>query len=301
MDLNQARQNYLTHLAIVRGVSPHTVESYGHDLKNFLAYLDEHKHITNPADITEQVIEDYMSFQVEELERKRTSIMRSLSCIKGFVKFLQEEGVITTSPTAKIPVPKMPKKLPDVLSIKQVQALLDQPFAKDAISQRDRTLLEVLYGCGLRASECVNLNLDDIYFDQQVCRVFGKGSKERLVPLLGSAAAALQEWVEVWRPILARRTSGLAVFLNKNGSRLSRQSLHKICRHYGALVQIQGLHPHTLRHSFATHMLKGGADLRVVQEILGHEDISTTQLYTHVDRSHIQEEYMSAHPRAKTK
>lgn len=299
MNLEQAQDAYLTHLAIARGLSAHTIESYGHDLKNFSTYLSEKHNIFDPRSITEKTIESYLGYMTCDLKRKRASIMRSMSCIKGFMKFLLHEGVIETTPMTSVFVPKLPKSLPEVLSISQVQKLLDQPFLPTPTAQRDRTMLELLYGCGLRASECVGLNLDDLSLEHNVCLVRGKGSKERMVPLLGNAQALVSEWVEVWRPQLATKTSGLALFLNRRGGRVSRQTLHTVCERYGSIVGIKGLHPHTLRHSFATHMLEGGADLRVVQEILGHEDISTTQLYTHIDRTHLRMEYLSAHPRAR--
>jgi integrase/recombinase XerD len=187
-----------------------------------------------------------------------------------------------------------------VLSIEQARALLEQPFAPTASAQRDRAMLEVLYGCGLRVSELCGLDLRFVMADEGLVRVLGKGSKERVVPLLGAAASALEEYVRVWRPQLVRvgRPED-AVFLNRRGRRLSRQTVHAVCERYGRLVGIEGLHPHTLRHSYATHLVEGGADLRVVQELLGHANIATTQIYSNIDRTHVRWEYLTAHPRAR--
>jgi integrase/recombinase XerD len=201
-------------------------------------------------------------------------------------------------PTADLPLPAKPARLPDVLSVEQAEALLDQPFPKTAAGQRDRAILETLYGCGLRVSELCGLDLRDVHLDKEVVRVFGKGSKERVVPIMGSAARVMGDYFTQWRPGLVGRTPTQAVFLNQRGGRISRQSVHAIVERAGRMVGVQGLHPHTLRHSFATHLLEGGADLRVVQELLGHADISTTQLYTHVDRTHVRGVYLAAHPRA---
>ena len=196
---------------------------------------------------------------------------------------------------------KKAERLPECLSVEDVSALLDQDFPDGEMGLRDRAILEVLYGCGLRVSELVGLDVSDIHADDGFVLVRGKGSKERLVPLVGSAARALTHYICDGRRLLAAHARGTetpAVFLNKNGGRLSRQGVHVICERYGRQVGLVGLHPHTLRHSFATHMLAGGADLRVLQEILGHADISTTQVYTHVDRTQLTEVYLAAHPLA---
>ena len=233
------------------------------------------------------------------------SVERNLSpnTVKGLHRFLVREGISATYPTSAIRTPKAAKRLPDVISIDQACALLDQPFPATAAGARDHAVLEVLYGCGLRVSELTGLDVRDLHLEEEFLLVMGKGSKERLAPITGSALRALEAYLTLGaRDELMghARAAGVspAVFLNARGTRLSRQSVHAICERYGRTVGIEGLHPHTLRHSFATHMLAGGADLRVLQEILGHADIATTQIYTHVDQTQLREVYLAAHPRA---
>ena len=297
MDLARAKREYLDYLAIERGSSSNTVEAYGRDLDRYLAFLSD-AGIARPEDVTRAAIEDHIA-ALTGVGLAPTSVERAVSAIKGFHRFMVADQITENHPTADLPLPAKPKHLPDVLSIEQARALLEQTFRETPLDQRDRAILEVLYGCGLRVSELCGLDQREVYLDDEMLRVFGKGSKERVVPIMGSAAAALGDYLVRWRPqLVGKRLSG-AVFLNVRGGRISRQSVHAICERYGRLAGIEGLHPHTLRHSFATHMLEGGADLRIVQEILGHSDISTTQVYTHVNRVHIQEEYLSAHPRAR--
>jgi len=213
------------------------------------------------------------------------------------------EGMTDNHPTARLPLPKVPQRLPDALSVDEVERLLSQPFAQDPAGLRDRAIVETLYGCGMRVSELVGLGVEDLHLNEGFIRVFGKGGKERDVPVAGAAQSALEEYLYHSRPHLrpksgSRRADPSAVFLNVRGGRLTRQSVFGIVRRYGGRAGLE-LHPHTLRHSFATHVLEGGADLRSLQEMLGHADISTTQVYTHVDRQHIREEYLSTHPRAR--
>lgn len=296
MELSRAREEYLSYLAVERGSSPLTVEAYGRDLARYVSYLAG-ENIVAPEDVMRSNVEDYVA-ALHDIGLAASSVERALSAIKGFHRFMVAERICENHPTANIPLPKVADTLPDVISQQQALALLDQPFPVTAAGQRDKTILEVLYGCGLRASELVGLNVQDVFLDEEICRVLGKGDKERIVPLVGTAHRVLAEWLESWRPNLVRLSSPSAVFLNQRGGRISRQSVYTICERWGAVAGIEGLHPHTLRHSFATHMLEGGADLRVVQEILGHASIATTQLYTHIDRTHIRIAYMGAHPRA---
>ena len=285
------------YLAFERGSSSHTVEAYGRDLERYVKALEE-KGVTEPDDVTRPLIEEHLEHLAEE-GYAPSSVERALSAIKSFHRFMLQEEMSSVSPAAALPLPKKAERLPDVLSVRQALALLDQPFPKTAAGQRDRAIIEVLYGCGLRVSELTGLDVGAVSLEDEVVRVIGKGSKERLVPLMGSAHEALAEYLSDWRGELVSSRSGAAVFLNVRGVRISRQSVFAIVERAGRVVGIDGLHPHTLRHSFATHMLQGGADIRIVQELLGHSSIQTTQLYTHLDRSHLRMAYLSAHPRAR--
>ncbi len=291
---------YLDYLSVERGLSRNTLAAYRRDLESYLSFLSE-RGVASRDEVSRHDVEDFVA------DRRMggyapTSIERALSAVKGFHKFLLREGGCRRDPASAVKLPKKGEPLPDFIGIDAAARLLDQPFADTAAGARDRAVLEVLYGCGLRASEICGLDLGDVFLDDEFLRVFGKGSKERIVPIMGSAAEALRAYLAGARSELAAHARANAVppavFLNMRGTRLSRQSVHNICATYGDLVGIEGLHPHTLRHSFATHMLSGGADLRVLQEILGHADISTTQIYTHLDRTQLREVYLAAHPRA---
>lgn len=294
-------EDYLGHLSVERGASPNTLAAYGRDLAHYVRFL-EGRGVANPDDVTREHVTDYVLL-LRKAAYAPTSVERKVAALKGFHKFLVREGVTENHPTARVPLPKVPERLPDVISIEQADRLLAQAFPDGAVGLRDRALLEVLYGCGLRVSESIGLDTNDVDLQAGFARVFGKGSKERLVPVGGMASSALDAYLRAGRPHLrpkaSVRTADSALFLNTRGGRLSRQTVFRLVRHYGAQVDLPGLHPHTLRHSFATHMLEGGADLRALQEMLGHADISTTQVYTHVDRRHVREEYLSTHPRAR--
>ena len=222
-----------------------------------------------------------------------------MAAVRSLHRFCVREGLAQTNPASSVPLPKTPELLPDVLSIDQVNRLLDGMTGEDPVSLRARAVCELLYGCGLRASELVGLDVADVRLEEGYLRVFGKGGKERVSPISGTAVSALQRYLANGRPGFEKPARPCpAVFLNARGTRLSRQTVHAIVAKAGRAIGVSNLHPHTLRHSFATHLLAGGADLRVIQELLGHADISTTQIYTHVDRTHIREEYLHAHPRA---
>lgn len=297
MEIEHAIGEFLAHLRVERGSSPLTVEAYGADLADYALFLEE-------AGVTqvERVDRDaVVAYEADLADRGYavTSIDRHLSAVKSFHKFCVREEFAKANPAANVRLPAPPEKLPDVLSIEQVNALLDSQNGTDPAGLRDRAILEVLYGCGLRVSECSGLDLGNCALTEGYLRVTGKGDKDRVSPIAGCALDALVAYLETGRPELAKPSKPTAaVFLNSRGGRLTRQSIHKIVARAGLSIGVDSLHPHTLRHSFATHMLAGGADLRVIQEILGHSDISTTQVYTHVNRTHIREEYLSAHPRA---
>ncbi len=295
---------YLGYLSVERGASHHTIAAYGRDLAEYDAFLTA-RGIAGPDVLTR---DDVTAFLQSLWERglAPSSVERKVAAIKGFHKFLVREGITDNHPTARLPLPKVPQRLPDVVSIEDVDTLLSQPFPDRPAGLRDRAILETLYGCGLRVGELIGLDLTDMDLADGFLRVLGKGGKERVVPVAGMALHALQAYVTHGRPYLRPKGSlrGLdasAVFLNTRGGRLTRQGIFGIVRSYGARVGLESFHPHTLRHSFATHLLEGGADLRALQEMLGHADISTTQVYTHVDRRHVREEYLSTHPRARVR
>lgn len=293
--------DYLSHLAVERGSSANTLSAYGRDLNEYRLFL-EGRGVVGPDAVAR---EDVTAF-IGDLRARGlapSSIERKVAAVKGLHKFLVREGITENHPTARLPLPKVPERLPDVISIGQVDALLALPFPDTPSGLRDRALLELLYGSGLRVSEATALQVGDVDLEAGFVRVVGKGNKERIVPLGGMAAHAIEAYLRSGRPFLRPKRSSAAsepeIFLSTRGRRLARQVVFRIVRRYGDAVGLEGLHPHTLRHSFATHLLEGGADLRALQEMLGHADISTTQVYTHVDRRHIREEYLSTHPRAR--
>ena len=294
--LDANTKEYLSFLSVERGASTNTIAAYAHDLEKWCAFLEERE-----TSVLSAGYDDVVSFQARLAEEglAASTVKRATSALKGFYRFLVREGRIASSPCSSMALPKVPDRLPDVLSVEQANELLSQDFPASPTGLRDKAMLEVLYGCGLRASELVALNVSDVLFEEGCLRAFGKGSKERIVPISGMAEAALRAYLEGGRPELAKGARTGALFLNARGGRLSRQSLHAVVARAGLAIGVRNLHPHTLRHSFATHMLEGGADLRVIQDILGHADISTTQIYTHVSRAHVREEYLAAHPRAR--
>lgn len=296
MDLSRARDEYLGYLAVERGCSDNTIAAYGRDLARYVTWLAE-RGVTDPEAVTRELVEEHVG-ALMEVGLAPASVERAVSAIKGLHRFMVTDELCTAFPTSDLPLPAKPARLPDVISREGAARLLDQPFPQTPTGLRDRAILEVLYGCGLRASELSGLDVRAVLLDEALLRVFGKGSKERVVPLMGTALSALEAYLDRGRGALAGARPSPAVFLNARGGRLSRQSVHAIVEKYGRVVGLSGLHPHTLRHSFATHLLEGGADLRVVQELLGHANISTTQLYTHVDRTHVRRVYLAAHPRA---
>lgn len=297
MRIADAIDDFLSYLRIERGRAPLTLESYTRELAGYRSFL-EGRGIQDAASVMREDVAAY-----EEALSKRglapSTVKHRISAVKGLHRFLVREGVCPADPSSNIPTPKQPRRLPDVLSIAQMNALLGQQFPPTAAGSRDRAILEVLYGSGLRASECCGLNCDDCLLDEGYLRIRGKGGKERVAPISGAALKALSAYLQDARRELADPARPVAaVFLNARGGRLTRQSVHTIVARAGRVIGCAHLHPHTLRHSFATHLLEGGADLRAIQEMLGHSDISTTQIYTHVDRSHVREEYLHAHPRA---
>jgi integrase/recombinase XerD len=300
----KALDEFLSYLTVERGTSKLTIEAYERDLRRYLKWLDEQGFGVVDT-IERQQITDYLAeLRKREQPPAPASIKRLVSSLKSFHRFCVREGLAAADPTATLRLPRVPVTLPGALSIAQIDRLLDQSFPATPAGVRDTAILEVFYGCGLRVSEVVGLDRRAVLFEEGYLRVIGKGNRERVVPLSGAASRALRRYLETARDLLRPQRvntppEGNAVFLNRRGRRMTRQGIFNIVSYHGTRAGIDGLHPHTLRHSFATHLLEGGADLRVIQELLGHADIATTQIYTHVDRSHLREEYLSTHPRAK--
>jgi len=301
IEAKQAFEEYLVYLAIEKGSASLTIDAYQRDLTHYLQFLQDAGIEALDAISRENII-DYLG-TLRDKGLAPTSIKRSVAAIKGFHRFAFSESLSSQNPAANVTAPKTPRTLPDTLSIAQITALLEQAFPPSPVGVRDKALLETLYGCGLRVSEVVDLDLSSVLFNEGYLRIVGKGNKERIVPLAGSAETALRQYLQFARSRLHPKKvlmppEGSAVFLSVRGHRLTRDAVFKIVVKHGELVGIRDLHPHSLRHSFATHLLEGGADLRTIQEMLGHADIGTTQIYTHVSRSHLREEYLSTHPRA---
>jgi integrase/recombinase XerD len=303
--LERAVRGWLNHLDVERGVSDNTLKSYRRDLARYTAYLHSHG-VREPGEVGERHVSDFLATlregTAEHPPLAASSAARTLVAVRGFHRFLALEGEVPTDPAGAVSPPKPPSRLPKAVGIDEVERLLAAASVGDTpASLRDRALLEVLYGAGARISEAVGLDVDDIDADDGVVRLFGKGSKERLVPLGSYAAQALSAYLVRGRPALAAKGKGTAaVFLNQRGSRLSRQSAWSVIRACADRAGLTGhVSPHTLRHSFATHLLDGGADVRVVQELLGHASVTTTQIYTLVTVQRLREVYAQSHPRAR--
>ena len=297
-------EEYLSWLAVERGRSLNTLAAYRRDLAAYVEFLTGRGLAV--ADVTEPVVEDYVAF-LKAARRAPSSVARALVAVRSLHRFLEDEGDVEGNPAEEVGPPRVPAGLPKALSEAEVLSLLGAVAGDDAPARRDRAILEVLYACGLRVSELVGLSLSDLDLDAGLLRAFGKGSKERVVPVGRVAREALTAWLapagrgamapERW----ARRGDAEAVFLNMRGGRLSRQGAWGVVRKYGDKVGLDDrLTPHVLRHSCATHMLDHGADIRVVQELLGHASISTTQVYTKVSTERLRRIYDSAHPRARS-
>lgn len=301
--LGKEAEEYLSWLAVERGRAPNTLAAYRRDLAAYEAFLAERA--TTVADAGPSVVVAYLR-HLQGSGRAPASVGRAMVAVRGLHRFCLDEERASSDPTTDIGLPKVPLGLPKALGEDEVGSLLDGVAGADPVGRRDRAILEVLYGGGLRISELVGLSLSDLALDEGLLKVVGKGSKERLVPLGRMALSALSDWLSplgrgALRPARwARRGDADAVFLNVRGGRLTRQGAWAIVRRHGERAGLSGrLWPHVLRHSCATHMLDHGADLRVVQELLGHASISTTQLYTKVSAERLRQAYLEAHPRAR--
>jgi len=298
--MQEVFNRYVNYLEAERNVSPYTVRNYTHDLLDFFQFLKA-KEIGSLKDVDKPVLRDFLSHLMEQ-GLVKASIARKLSAIRSFYRYLLREGMVPTSPVATTSSPKLDRRLPSFLTIEEVERLLEAPDLSKPDGLRDRALLELLYASGLRVSELVSLNLEQINLNTNEIRVLGKGAKERVVLIGRPAAEALNVYLSQGRPELSGKKLSNALFLNRYGERLIERRVQRILEKYAIIAGIdKRVHPHLLRHTFATHLLDGGADLRVVQELLGHADLSSTQIYTHVTKSQARKVYLSAHPRAQEK
>jgi integrase/recombinase XerD len=300
LDEAAARRFQLTRFAdfltLEHGTSPRTLEAYGRDVAR-LAEFAQLKGAPTPVDITTRLLREFV-FHLKDIGLAPSSIRRSISATRTYFRFLLADGIVMRDPSERLETPKRWRTLPDVLTVEEVSRLLAAPTFDDPLAFRDRAMLELAYAAGLRVSEWITLAVRDVLMEDKLVRVFGKGSKERLVPIGRSAIAAVATYVRELRPRLEKGSGEGILLLNARGEPLSRMGAWKILRRYVERAGIEKtVSPHTLRHSFATHLLEAGADLRAVQEMLGHADISTTQIYTHVDREHLRRVHREYHPR----
>jgi len=285
---------FINHLTVERGLADNTIESYSRDLIRFLQFLKSKK--ISPLRVTQDHIMDYMG-SLEGVLSVR-SAARNLSAVKIFFRFLVSDGKIKSSPARLLESPKLPQRLPVVLTHHEVERLLSQPDVSNPRGHRDKAMLELLYATGLRVSELVGLKVSDINLEAGYVRTIGKGSKERMVPMGEKAMKALKDYLSDGRTGLLKKRRCPNLFLNPRGQSITRQGFWKIIKKYGMLAGIsKEITPHSLRHSFASHLLEGGADLRAVQVMLGHADISSTQIYTHVTRERLKQIHEKYHPR----
>ena len=288
---------FINYLAVERGLAQNTLESYGRDLRQFQLFLqNSQKDIVKDSSRT--TILSYLD-NLQTRGRAVSTISRNLAAIKSFYQYLVRDRYVEKDPAVNLESPKLEKKLPKILTIAEVEELLRQPNSSLPAGLRDKSMLELLYATGIRVSELISLNISDVNLDMGYIKCYGKGAKERIVPLGSIAAKCVQEYMNKGRQKLVRTYEEPALFVNHHGNRLTRQGFWKIIKKYAQEANIaKDITPHTLRHSFATHLLENGADLRSVQEMLGHADISTTQIYTHVTKNRLKEVYDKTHPRA---
>ena len=305
MELAKAITEFLAYLKSQRGYSEHTLRNYRIDLRHFFDFFKQKQGANGSPDYLEkidyQAIRDYLATLFSRY--RRTSISRKLSAIRSFFQYLERENLTEANPTADISAPKQAQYIPAYLQVDEMFRLLEGPDQSTPRGLRDRALLEVIYSCGLRVSEAAGLNLSSIDYAERLVRVFGKGQKERIIPIGSTALKAVQRYLDA--TLILRQKQGKegkaqqALFLNQQGKRLTTRSMHTIVKKYALKSQImRDISPHSLRHTFATHLLDGGADLRAVQELLGHVSLSTTQKYTHVSLDKLMEVYDKSHPRS---
>ena len=292
MTVNNEIQDYMNYLSLERQLSPNTIDGYRRDLEDFYKFVNKSYRVIFKEDIIKYI--EYLNKKVGP-----KTINRHIVSIKNYFKYLERNELIKNNPMTDITGLKTPKKMPRVLSVEDVDKLLDIEL-KDAYDYRNKAMLELMYSSGLRVSELLNLTLNNIDFDMNLVRIFGKGSKERIVPMSDIATKYLFEYINLYRNTLIKNKVTDIIFLNSRGNKLSRQGFFKILKEIALEKGInKEISPHVLRHSFATHLLNNGADLRSIQTMLGHENIETTQIYTHVSNNYVKQNYEEAHPRSK--
>lgn len=292
-------KDFIHFLLVEKGLAKNTIISYERDLKSYLQYLNQVESLSQLNDVQRVHIVHFLGFLKEQGKSSRT-IARHIASLRAFHQFLLRDKAVDHDPSVHIETPKMERSLPKVLNLQEVEILLDSPKQNDHFGIRDKAMLEILYATGIRVSELIGLNLGDVHLTMGFVRCIGKGNKERIIPIGHTAANALQSYLSFGRPhFITKKHKEDALFLNHHGNRLTRQGFWKILKRLAKEAGIEkDLTPHTLRHSFATHLLENGADLRAVQEMLGHADISTTQIYTHVSKTRLKDVYSKFHPRA---
>jgi len=301
--VKEAIDKFLNYLTVEKGFSRNTTEAYKNDLNQLVGFLEEEAKggtVLPWTAFDRQAVLSYLT-NLKERRYAATTVARKVAAIKSFFGFLVAEGLVKENPTRDVPSPRVGKSLPKPISITQARQLLEETEKRATPeAKRDKAMLQLLYASGMRVSELVSLNLKDVDTEGGYVRCFGKGGKERLIPIHSQAVAALKEYINQGHPRLKPGGGEDALFLNRRGERLTRQGLWQIIKGYAKAAKLGvEITPHTLRHSFATHMLSGGADLRSVQELLGHANISTTQVYTHLTTEHVRKAYEKSHPRAK--
>lgn len=289
-------ESFLNYLTVERGLADNSISAYRDDLRQFTAYLLA-QGITEPRQLTREHITGHL-YALHCSGKSSTTLARHITAIKGFCRFLSAEKRIEANPALHIERPKKDAYLPKVLTAEQVDKLLSLPEIATPRGSRDKAMLEMIYACGLRVSELLSLTFYDVNAELGFVRCIGKGDKERIIPVGRLALTALNRYLAEGRPILSRQRATPQLFLNQHGRAMTRQGFWKIIKAYGVKIGVD-ITPHTMRHSVATHLLANGADLRMVQELLGHSDIGTTQIYTHVADTHLQRVYQEYHPRAK--
>lgn len=295
--LRQLLKEYEYYLKVTKNLSIHSINSYTSDLKDYIGYLEKNYQIKDPNNITKSEIKNFMA-ALKRRDAQANSVARKLSAIRSFHQFLLSEKLVSENIASQIRQVKKESKLPTVLSLEEIEQMLSLLDHEDPLTMRNKAIIELLYGSGLRVSELINLRLGDLHINRRFINIIGKGNKERIIPLGDESAFALKNYLEKSRSVL-KKELGDIVFVNTRGTQISRIGVYKMLKKLANDAGItKTVSPHTLRHSFASHLLENGVDLRLVQELLGHEDVSTTQIYTHIHKQTLKALFKKAHPRA---